>query len=57
MIFLSRPLHPMRRIWSAVQRKSKAGVVIGPDERVDVMIALKAITIVPAWPVRGARRL
>jgi hypothetical protein len=57
MIFLSRPLHPMGRIWSAVQRKSKTGVVIGPDERVDVMIALKAITIVPAWPVRGARRL
>jgi adenine deaminase len=26
--------------------------VIGPDERVDVMTALKAITIVPAWHYR-----
>ncbi len=50
--FSVTPLDPMRMIWSAVQRKSKTGVVIGPDERVDVMTALKAITIVPAWHYR-----
>jgi predicted amidohydrolase YtcJ len=50
--FSITPLDPMRMIWSAVQRKSKSGVVIGPDERVDVMTAIKAITIAPAWHYR-----
>ena len=46
------PVDPMLMIWSAVTRKSKTGVVIGPDERVDVMTAIKALTIVPAWQYR-----
>jgi predicted amidohydrolase YtcJ len=50
--FSITPLDPMRMIWSAVQRKSKTGVVIGPDERVDVLTAIKAITTVPAWHYR-----
>jgi predicted amidohydrolase YtcJ len=50
--FMVTPIDPMLMIWSAVQRKSKTGVVIGPDERVDVMTALKALTIVPAWQYR-----
>ena len=33
-------------------RKSKTGVVIGPDERVDVMTALKSLTVIPAWQYR-----
>ena len=50
--FMVTPIDPMLMIWSAVTRKSKTGVVIGPDERVDVMTAIKALTIVPAWHYR-----
>jgi predicted amidohydrolase YtcJ len=50
--FLITPLDPMRMIASAVQRNSRSGVVIGPDERVDVMTAIKALTIHPAWLYR-----
>lgn len=50
--FMITPIDPMLMVWSAVQRKSKTDVVVGPDERVDVMTALKAITIVPAWQYR-----
>lgn len=50
--FSVTPLDPMRMIWSSVTRKSKTGVVIGPDECVDVMTAIKALTIVPAWHYR-----
>lgn len=32
-----------------MRRTSKTGVVIGADERVDVMTALRAIATVPAW--------
>lgn len=32
-------------MWTAVNRVSRAGVVIGPDQRVTPMEALKAITI------------
>ena len=39
----------MLMVWSAVTRQSKDGVIIGPDERIDVMTALKAVTLVPAW--------
>ena len=50
--FMVTPVDPMLMIWSAVTRKSKTGVVIGPDERVDVMTALKALTVIPAWQYR-----
>ncbi len=50
--FSITPLDPMRMIWSSVQRKSKTGIVIGPDERIDVMTAIKALTIIPAWHYR-----
>ncbi len=50
--FMVTPIDPMLMVWSAVQRKSKTGVVIGPDERVDVMTALKALTVIPAWQYR-----
>jgi hypothetical protein len=32
-------------IWSAVNRISRGGEVIGPDERISPLQALKAITI------------
>lgn len=50
--FMVTPIDPMRMIWSAVKRTSKSGAIIGPDQRVDVMTALKAITIYPAWHYR-----
>jgi predicted amidohydrolase YtcJ len=46
------PLDAMTMMWSAIVRTSKSGVVIGPDERVDRMTALHAMTTVPAWQHR-----
>lgn len=50
--FMVTPIDPMRMVWSAVQRRSRTGAVLGPDERVDVTTALKALTIHPAWHYR-----
>ena len=34
---------------ATVTRRSRSGDIIGPDQRVDVITALKAMTIWPAW--------
>jgi hypothetical protein len=39
----------MRVLDATVTRRSRSGDVIGPAQRVDVMTALKAMTIWPAW--------
>lgn len=39
------PMEPMRIVWSAVTRTSSGGNVYGGDERIDVLSALKGITI------------
>jgi predicted amidohydrolase YtcJ len=39
----------MRVLDATVTRRSRSGDIIGPDHRVDVMTALKAMTIWPAW--------
>jgi predicted amidohydrolase YtcJ len=39
----------MRVLDATVTRRSRSGDIIGPDQRVDVMTALKAMTISPAW--------
>jgi predicted amidohydrolase YtcJ len=39
----------MRVLDATVTRRSRSGDIIGPDQRVDVMTALKAMTIWPAW--------
>ena len=36
-------------IWTAVNRLSRSGVVVGPDERISAMDALKAMTINAAY--------
>ncbi len=41
----------MRVLDATVTRRSRSGDIIGPDQRVDVMTALKAMTIWPAWQV------
>ena len=43
--FLVTPLNPMFILWTAVNRTSRSGQVIGPDERVSVLDGLKALTI------------
>ncbi|MBW4467448.1 MAG: amidohydrolase [Pegethrix bostrychoides GSE-TBD4-15B] len=50
--FSVTPMDPMRMAWSTVTRQSREGEIIGPDERVDVWLALKALTIEAAWQIR-----
>jgi hypothetical protein len=39
----------MRVLAATVTRRTRSGDILGPDQRVDVMTALKAMTIWPAW--------
>jgi predicted amidohydrolase YtcJ len=39
----------MRILSATVTRTTRSGDILGPDQRVDVMTALKAMTIWPAW--------
>lgn len=43
------PIDQMMVIWSAVNRKMRDGTVLGPNERISPMDALKAITIDAAY--------
>ena len=45
------PVDQMMVLWSAVNRISRSGEVIGPDERVSPLAALQAITINAAYQV------
>jgi len=47
--FVVAPLDQMFLIWTAVNRISRSGVVIGPDQRITPFEALKAITINAAY--------
>ena len=47
--FVVAPLDQMFVIWTAVNRISRGGVLIGPDQRITPMEALKAITINAAY--------
>jgi predicted amidohydrolase YtcJ len=40
---------PMRVLSATVTRRTRSGRVLGPEQRVDAMTALKAMTIWPAW--------
>ena len=50
--FSVTPMDPMRMMWSAVTRQSRAGRIIGPNERIDRWESLKALTINAAWQLR-----
>ena len=50
--FSVTPMAPMHVMHSAMTRLSRSGKVIGPDQRVDAMTALKAMTIDAAWQIR-----
>ena len=43
--FLVTPLDTMLILWSSVNRVSRSGQVIGPDERISVLDGLKALTM------------
>ena len=43
------PPNHLTAIWTAVNRVSRSGVVVGPDERISVIEALKAVTINAAY--------
>ena len=47
--FIVTPLDPLFTVWTAVNRLSRSGQVIGPQERVTPRQALKAITLDGAW--------
>ncbi len=43
------PLDPLHTVWTAATRQSRDGQVLGPDERISVTEALRAVTIDSAW--------
>lgn len=43
------PMNPMQLLWSATNRKTVSGYELGPDQRIDMQSALRAITIDAAW--------
>ncbi|GAB3286359.1 amidohydrolase [Parahaliea aestuarii] len=45
------PMDPILLLWSTVNRVSTSGQVIGADERVPAMDALRAMTIDAAWQI------
>ena len=47
--FVVAPLDQLFVMWTAVNRVSRSGVVIGPDQRITPLEALKAITINAAY--------
>ncbi|SEB07013.1 amidohydrolase [Rubrimonas cliftonensis] len=49
--FSVTPMDPLRMMHSAMTRRSRSGAVIGEDQRVDAMTALRALTIDAAWQI------
>ncbi|HSG54016.1 MAG TPA: amidohydrolase, partial [Paracoccaceae bacterium] len=45
------PMRPLQAVWSMVHRETVGGEVLGPEQRVDVMTALRAVTIDAAWQI------
>jgi len=43
------PMEPLKLVWSAVNRRTRSGFVVGPEERIDAAQALRAVTIDAAW--------
>lgn len=45
------PMLPLQAAWSLVYRETHGGDVLGPEQRVDAMTALRAVTIDAAWQI------
>jgi predicted amidohydrolase YtcJ len=43
------PMRPLQAVWSAVNRITRSGKVLGPDQRIAPIDALRAVTIDAAW--------
>jgi len=43
------PVDPLLLVWNAVNRTTRYGKVLGPEQRIGVMEALRAVTIDAAW--------
>jgi predicted amidohydrolase YtcJ len=43
------PMEPLRLVWAAVNRRTTSGQELGPEERIDVTSALRAVTIDAAF--------
>jgi predicted amidohydrolase YtcJ len=43
------PINHLMTMWTAVNRVSRSGVVVGPDERISALDALRAVTLDAAW--------
>lgn len=43
------PPNSMRVMWATVNRVTRSGTVLGPDQRVPPEVVLKAMTLWPAW--------
>jgi predicted amidohydrolase YtcJ len=43
------PMRPLQAVWSAVNRITRTGEVLGPDQRITSAEALRAVTIDAAW--------
>jgi len=43
------PMSPLQAVWSAVNRVTRTGKVLGPDQRITPLEALRAVTIDAAW--------
>jgi len=45
------PMEPLQAVWSQVHRITHGGEVLGPEQRIGVMEALRGVTIDAAWQV------
>jgi len=43
------PMEPLRSVWAAVNRRSSSGAPIGPEQRIPVLRALRAVTLDAAY--------
>ena len=43
------PMNPMQMLWSATERRTRSGYVLGPEQRIGRLRALRAMTIDAAW--------
>jgi predicted amidohydrolase YtcJ len=43
------PVNPLMLVWDAVNRLTSSGKVLGPDQRIPVEAALRAVTLDAAW--------
>jgi hypothetical protein len=39
------PMEPLRIVWAAVNRRTTSGAVLGEEQRIDVLRALRGVTI------------